>query len=484
MLSSCASAFSLLAQDNNSAAAANGPVTLTISERARVDAWQWFAATPHAEQYGYFETLLRFGLTQQLRHDDWQLEFAQAAVLGLPNDAVSTVTAQGQLGLGGTYYASNSNEREPAAASLRQAFLRHHFTNGDTVRLGRFEFFDGMETRPANATLRWLQTNRIQQRLIGNFGFSTGQRSFDGVDGHMRGQSWDLTAMAGRATQGVYNMNANPELNVDIQYLAYTRNLARQRLQLRGFALGFHDGRTYVVKTDNRALAVRTADHHNIRVGSYGANAAGAIPVPGGTVDLMFWGVLQNGQWGLLDHHAGAVVGEGGFHADKLATSPWLRGGFLRSTGDNNATDGEHNTFFQVLPTPRLYARFPYFNMMNSSDQFVQLLDKPTKKLDIRTDLHFLQLTSPHDLWYSGGGAFDTKVFGYQGRPANGHSSFTSLYDASADYALNKHFALSAYYAKAFGRSVVRSIYARDTDAQFGYVELVYRTDHPFGGAH
>ncbi len=460
------------------------PLTLFVYDRTRVEAWQWFAATPHAEQYGYVESLLRLGLQQRVEHLDWQLELSQSAMLGLPSDAVSTVTAQGQLGLGGTYYASNSNNTEPAAASFKQGYLRYHFNrDSNTIRLGRFEFFDGQETTPKNPTLAWLQANRIQQRLVGNFGFSNGQRSFDGADAHLSGDSWDLTAMAARADQGVYNMNANPELNVDLQYLAYTRYLAKQRVQLRGFAMDYHDGRPNIVKTDNRALAVRTADHHNIRVGSYGANAAAAVPVGRSTIDLLFWGVLQDGQWGLLNHRAGAVVAEGGIRADVVPSQPWLRGGFLRSTGDNNPTDHEHNTFFQVLPTPRLYARFPFFNMMNSSDQFVQFMDKPAKRLDLRTDLHFLQPTNGHDLWYTGGGAGDSKVFGYQGRPGNAHTSFASFYDVSADYAVAKPLTLSAYYGFAAGRTVIHTIYPKTTNAQFGYFELVYRFHHPLRSA-
>ena len=44
------------------------------------------------------------------------------------------------------------------------------------------------ETHPKNALPLWLQTNRVAQRLIGNFGFSNGQRSFDGLDSHYAGR--------------------------------------------------------------------------------------------------------------------------------------------------------------------------------------------------------------------------------------------------------------------------------------------------------
>ena len=460
------------------------PPTLTAYIRERTNTTQWFAATPHDEVYGHQDSLLRLGLQQRIRHLDYQVELGQSSELFLPNDAVSPVAAQGQLGLGGTYYASNSNNMEPAAASFRQGFVRYHFTrDATTLRLGRFEFFDGQETAPKNPVLGWLQTNRIQQRLVGNFGFSNGQRSFDGIDGKVGGTNWDLTAMAGRATQGVFNMNANPELNVDIQYLAYTRYLAQKRVLVRGFAIGYHDGRTGLTKTDNRTAAARALDHKNIRIESYGADVIAAVPVGKNTVDLLFWGVLQNGTWGLLSQRSGGYAAEGGYRWTSVRTQPWLRGGALRTTGDNNNADGTHNTFFQVLPTPRVYARFPYFNQMNSKDQFLMLIDKPASKMDVRTDLHFLQLTAPSDFWYQGGGAFDNKVFGYTGRPGNGHGSFSSLYDLSVDYALTKQIALTGYYAHSFGKTVVATIYPRDRAAQYGFFELTYRFTKPLGPA-
>ncbi len=456
------------------------PVTVIATVRERTNATQWFAATPHDEVYGHQDSLLRLGIQQRIKHFDYTLELGQSAELFLPDDAVSPVAAQGQLGLGANYYAANGNNQYPAAASFRQGFLRYHFKrDATTLRLGRFEFFEGQETAPKNPTLAWLQTNRIAQRLIGNFGFSNGQRSFDGADGKVGGTNWDLTAMAGRAVQGVFNMNANPELNVDLQYLAYTRYLAQKRLIVRGFAIDYHDGRTGLTKTDNRTAAARALDHKNIRIGTYGMSAITAIPVRKNTVDLLFWGVLQDGSWGLLDQHSGGYAAEGGFRWTGVRTQPWLRGGALRTTGDNNNTDHEHNTFFQILPTPRIYARFPFFNMMNSKDEFVQLIDKPTGKLEVRTDLHFLQLTAPGDFWYQGGGAYDNKVFGFIGRPGNGHGSFTSLYDVSADYALNKQLTLGAYYARAFGKTVVASIYPRDRVAQYGFFELTYRFSEP-----
>ena len=281
--------------------------------------------------------------------------------------------------------------------------------------------------------------------------------------------------MAARADQGVFNMNGNPELNVDLQYLALTRSDWKQHVLWRAFAIGYHDGRTGLTKTDNRALAVRSADHQNIRVGTYGGDLLAAVPSGPGQFDFLFWGALQNGSWGKLGDSANAAAVEGGYQLTKAPTAPWLRGGWFRSSGDNNATDGTHNTFFQILPTPRVYARLPFYNLMNSTDEFVQLIDKPAKRLSLRADLHWLQLTSAHDLWYLGGGAYDNKVFGYVGRPANGASSLASVPDISADWQATKSVALNFYYAYAQGKTVVGAIYPSDRNMQYGYVELAYR---------
>ena len=119
--------------------------------RTRMDAWQWAAAPPENNSYAYVQTLQRLGITQHLHRWDWQLELSQPTVLDAPDNAVSPVPAQGQLGLGGTYYASNGNNSYPVAAFLKQGFVR--FDGEDkNLRVGRFEFFDGAETKPSNPT--------------------------------------------------------------------------------------------------------------------------------------------------------------------------------------------------------------------------------------------------------------------------------------------------------------------------------------------
>jgi hypothetical protein len=454
------------------------PVHVFVYERARGLGWEWFKAPPD-NIYGYGESLLRFGLTQTINRWDWRVEITQGTIIDAPNTAVSSSTAQGQLGLGASYYVSGNNNSYPAAAFLKQGYVRYGFDADKNIRIGRFEFFDGLETKPKNPTLAWLQPNRVGQRLVSNFGFSNAQRSFDGVDAHYGQGSWDITAMAARSDQGVFNMNGNPELNVDLQYLAYTKSDWQNRFVWRLFAIGYHDGRTGIAKTDNRPLPVRQADHQNIRVGTYGGDFMTAIPAGPGQFDFVGWGALQNGQWGEQDQRAGAAAIEGGYQLLHVASTPWLRGGWWRGSGDNNASDNKHGTFFELLPTPRVYARIPFYNLMNLTDDFVQIIDRPTPKLELRSDLHWLQLTSGKDIWYQGGGAFDNKVFGMTGRPSGGHSSFASVADISSDWHAKPYLDVNGYYAHVWGKSVIGSDYPQGRIGQLAYVEMIFHWDTP-----
>lgn len=455
------------------AAAPATPLRYTVWERARVDSWEWFAAPPYTNSYAYLQNLLRIGVGQRIHRWDWELELSQPAILALPSEAVAA-NPQGQLGLGASYYASSDNNSDPAAAFLKQGFLRYHFGKNSTIRVGRFEFFGGKPTQPKNPMVLWLQNNRVQQHLIGNFGFTNAQRSFDGVDAHLNFGPWNVTAMAARSDQGVFNMNGNPELNVDAQMLSATRTAAHGRVLARAFAIGYHDGRTGLTKTDNRPLAVRQLDHKNIRIGSYGGDLIAVQPAGPGSFDFMFWGAYQNGQWGKLGDSAGGVAVEGGYRLTSVASKPWMRIGLWRGSGDNNPSDGTNHTFFQMLPTPRVYARLPFYNLMNTTDEFVQVIDQPTKRMTLRSDLHGIRLTQANDLWYIGGGAYDNKVFGFAGRPSNGHRSLASVADISADVKASSHFNLGLYYGHGWGRSVVKAIYPQGSGIQFGYVQLVY----------
>lgn len=462
------------------APAAPPPITLSGirfsgSLRLRPEIWDWFDTNRADPNYAYFASLLRLSLSQERKKWDWQAEFAQPLLAGLPEHSIAPAP-QGQLGLGANYFAAN-NAVTPLNLFLKQGFVRVKGIFGDkpsSLRIGRFEFVDGAETSPKDATLAALKRDRIAHRLVGNFGFSHVGRSFDGVQ-YVRGTpGTNITLLAARATTGVFQVNGWGELDTDIFYGALTRPLGKKPAgEWRVFALSYHDGRG-ALKTDNRPSAARAVDHSNLRITSVGGHYLQTLATGSGSLDALLWGVGQFGHWGVLDHRAGAIAVEAGFQP-KLKLKPWFRFGYFYSTGDGNPNDGTHNTFFQVLPTPRIYARFPFYNLMNNQDAFAELILRPHPKWTVRADAHTLRLSSENDLWYVGGGAFQSATFGFVGRPSNGSQSLSNVYDVSVDYQLNAHLTLTGYYAGATGRTVVEKIYPNGATGQFGYAELNYR---------
>jgi len=449
------------------------------SIRSRAYLWNWFGDNP-AGDYSYPGTLIRGGLSRHAPSWDWQIELALPVLLNLPADAVLPAP-QGQLGLGATYFAANANSSDALALFPKQVFARFKNVagvNGQAVSVGRMEFNDGSEVTPKDATLAALKRDRISQRLVGTFGFSDVGRSMDGVEYAYAGADTNVTSIAGRPTQGVGPVNGWGELNIAVAYGAVTRQTGGVHApgEFRVFGLWYDDYRHGVAKTDNRPAAVRSADTNGINIGTFGSHYLLLVPTAAGPIDVLFWGAGQAGSWGTLAQRSGAFSIEAGWQPpEPTAVRLWLRTGYDYASGDSSASDGSHGTFFQVLPTPRIYARLPFFNMMNSKDAFGELIVRPTSHVTVRADVHAIGLADADDLWYSGGGAFQPQTFGYTGRPSNGNGELATLLDVGVDWTVNAHVAVNGYYGRARGDAITQAIYPGDHSACLGYVEIVLR---------
>lgn len=452
-----------------------GNVTFSGSVRERYEVWNWFEPASGNNLYSYSGTVVRFGFSQKHEHYDWNIEFLAPILLGLPNNAVNPAPL-GQYGLGGSYYAANDKTQNVAFLSPKQAFLR---LKGDhsSFRMGRFEFTDGSEVKPKDPTLALLKAERIAQRLIGNFGFSDVMRSLDGLQFAYSSNSWTFTALSTIPTRGVFQVDGWGWVKTPVTYVALTRqeDFGKSHAEWRIFGIYYNDDRP-VVKTDNRPAAIRNTDLGGINIGTYGAHLILATPTAYGTFDLLGWGALQNGRWGQLTQRSGAGAIEAGWQPSFAARlRPWFRGGLDYSSGDGNPADGTHGTFFAILPTPRVYARFPFFNSMNNTDAFTEVMLRPAKSLTIRSDVHGLWLSNRNDLWYSGGGAFQPSTFGFSGRPSNGANSLATLFDISGDYAWKYGFSFGLYFGFAKGGEVIKKIYPVNPNGALGYTEVNYR---------
>jgi hypothetical protein len=461
-----------------------GDVTFTGSLRARIYDWDWFtptdaATTQYNKQYFYSGNIARFNFSEKGAKVDWDAEFAMPVLLGLPTTATAPAP-QGALGLGSNYYAANGNEKYTANFFPKQLYLRLKALGSEAsaLQIGRFEFNDGMELATKNASLAYLKANRIGQRLIGTFGFSDVGRSFDGVHYSYTKSSDDFTFVGAVPTRGVFQTDGWGWNKVAFGYGAYTHDWGHghHAADTRFFMIDYDDWRDTVLKTDNRSAAVRRTNTENIHIQTYGANSAHVFTTSAGIFDALGWGVYQGGRWGTQTQSAYALDFEAGYQPTFLALlKPWIRGGYTVGSGDGNLTDKTHGTFFQLLPTPRPYARFPFFNMMNTEDRYGALLLRPVSRITISSEAHALRLTNANDLWYSGGGVYQPWTFGYTGRSTSGRRSLANLYDTSLEFRASRAITFTAYYGFAQGLAAMEKVYPLGKNGQFGYVEMAFK---------
>lgn len=457
-----------------------GDVTVTSSLRSRLYGWDWFEPTAGQNSYVYSGNLMRVGLSQTREKWDWNAEFAAPIILGLPSNPTGTGPQQGGLGFGANYLSANGGNQNNAMFFPKQLYVRFDGLGGipsQTLQLGRFEFNDGTEIAPKNATLAALKRDRVTQRLIGTFGFSDVGRSFDGVHYTLGRTSDNFTFVAALPTRGVFQTDGWGWNSVGFGYAAYTHEwgTGRHSADTRVFAIEYDDWRP-VLKTDNRPLAVRRGDTENILIATFGGHSLHVVETDAGPVDFMVWGAVQTGRWGTEQQRSGAFDAEAGFQPKILPRlKPWLRVGHYWGSGDSNPNDNTHGTFFQILPTPRPYARFPFFNMMNTTETFGMLTLRPHPKVTVSSEFHSLRLSAVNDLWYAGGGVYQPWTFGYVGRSTSGQGSLGNLYDTSIEYRMNRNLTLTSYIGYTQGLAAMEQIYPKGKNGTFGYLEVLFR---------
>ncbi len=459
-------------------------VTLMFSDRMRGEFVDWFEplagkAAPGAQRYDFFANQLRLGAKVNLPHVLFVAEMQDTRLVNLPGDATPPAVAQGgALGPGAVYFL-NTRSRDQGEPFLKQGnFTLQEIPGmpGVSFTGGRFEYADGGESIPTEPGLAWLKRERISQRLVGPFGYTHVTRSLDGARLVYDTAQINVTGFGSRPTQGGFEVSANPELDIWLAGLALTLKQIEGMapLDARGFYLYYRDNRDDAPKVDNRPAPARSADRRDIAVHTWGGHAIARVDAGPGKADGLLWAAVQAGDWGKLDHVAWAYAIEAGYQLPDLPAAPWLRLGYWRSSGDDNPGDTTHETFFQILPTARAYAQFPFFNLMNNEDLFAQCIAKPHERVTLRADYHWLRLTEPADLWYSGGGATNDTVFGFAGLPSSGRRELAHLVDVGLTVSLLQHLSAYAYYGRAFGQGVVQGLFG-GSDANYGYLETTLR---------
>lgn len=456
------------------------PVVLSASEQSREEVWNWFPANSRTfdNRYNFLGSWIRVGAGYERDGVKVFGEVMSPFFINLPDNAIAP-PPQGLLGLGANYYQRYMHP-DDASVFLKQGYVKfgRKIFPGLAVKGGRFEFFDGAEYAPKelNPQLKWLNTNRLAQRLIGNFGFSDVMRSFDGAVVSYGDERWQATAMYGVPTKGVFDLNGMEEIKrSDLLYTSINVGPQVTGSELWGQSMA---RLFYIYYSDTRGLALAdnsgAGDKRPVSIDTVGGDYARVVPTGHGTIDFLLWGATQFGVWGTQDQQSFAVAAEAGYRFDHAAWRPWVRTGYTEGSGDGTKHDDTHGTFFQILPTPRLYAMTPFFNMMNLRDVMAQLIFDPIGSLQVQASMHGLWLDSSQDLWYAGGGEYDNHYFGYTGRPTFGHAYLGTLADWQLTWKVNEQVSTQIYYGHIFGGNVIGSVYPNGREGDFGYVQMTF----------
>lgn len=467
------------ARADDLAASLPAGLELYASDQLRWEVWRFFDPAPPGgdPDYDFVANRLRFGARYDRPRIAAELAGQYVQLGSLPSHAMGT--PGGVLGTGGLYF-QHADETHPEALQLKYANLELRRLGGRDVRLqlGRFGYASGLEAASGAAKLEAVKASRLADRMIGEFGWSHFQRSFDGArlgfaDGFGQG-----TLAAFRPTEGGFEDGGNRTIDqIDVAAAAYTLPPGRlvPGAELQGFYYLYDDERSVRARADNTGLP--PPHRQDLQIHSFGAHLVGAWRLGSGEADLLLWGLAQRGRWLGLDHRAAAGALEAGYQLDGLPGRPWLRAGVFRGSGDGSPDDSRHETFFQMLPTGRLYSLTTAYNLMNSTDSFVELRLAPHPQLGLRLDVHDLRLSSRRDLWYAGSGATqnDGTIFGFAGRRSGGGRHLGRVAELSASWRIASFLTVHGFAARLWGGDVVRASFADDDDLDFFYLELELR---------
>lgn len=438
----------------------------------------WFDPKPGFDnQYGFFFQRTRLGLRFNSEKINVFVQGQYIHLFNLPEHSIAP-PPYGPLGLGAVYYAHNKSQgQDPYKVFLKSAYINFNdpFNIGISGKFGRFDYIDGLEVMTDNKKFNFLKKTRIGHRLISSMDWTAVSRSFDGGEISYDHRKFNILAGITHPTQGGFDVNAGNAIeDLDLLYSSFT--IKRSELipdtELRLFYIYYNDDRHVTQRVDNTMSPASKAD---IKIHTLGLNSLGIYKLGPGEMDILLWTALQFGDWYELDHKAFALAAEAGYQLKDMPLKPWLRGGYFISSGDNDPKDSDHETFYQILPSSWLYARFPFYNAMNSKDLFAMLILKPLDNLVLRSDWHFLWLNKSSDGLYCGCGPSQEKgsIFGYLYRPSMGKQYLGNLVDVSTTFEASKNLNFTAYYGHFFGGDVMNKLFKGKSDADYFYIETL-----------
>jgi len=368
-----------------------------------------------------------------------------------------------------TYRNANNAGDSAHGDDLRSLYVEGRLPDRGFLRIGRQDVKLGQDVLYPEPHWRYLKMARLGERLVGTAGWTHGERAYDGFAAALEHRGVQLYGFGARPTTGVFDAEDAysdfSDITVGGATLTVKRGTLLETSELGVFGLGYHDGRPV---TDGGLP-------NDVEIGTFGAHWLGVYPLGPGSVDLLVWGAGQFGDYNGLDHAAGAGIFEIGYQLPGLFAKPWLRLGVNVASGDGDPGDGDHNTFFNMLPSNHLYYGFAdQISFQNLTNPFVQLRLAPHPMLALNFFVHWFELTNSDDMRYAGTGAFDKSVFGFPASPSTGRNFVGVEYDLVATITPHRTTTFEVGYSHLDGGAMFQTNPSRDVDFLYLSLELRY----------
>jgi hypothetical protein len=299
------------------------------------------------------------------------------------------------------------------------------------------------------------------QRLVSTLDWANTRRTFEGVRGYWRSETFDFDAF------WVYPVLIEPK-KLDEAYtkIQFYGAWATAR-PVKGTFFDLY----YLGLTDNnivpdRYLPGAFAPRGTQEIHTLGARSAG-------NRESLLWdfeAMVQTGTYVRRDHHAYAYTASLGWEFTEHAWRPQVWAGYDYASGTSDPFGDESNTFHQLYPFGHYY--FGYLDLVgrqNIEDLNIQLAVNPDNWITLVAQCHHFRLAEANDFLYNAAGAPTRRsLTGLAGRDVGNEIDFL------ANFHLTPHLDVLFGYSKLFAGDFIRRT-GPDVSPELFYVMYNYR---------